>query len=104
MGFVGRLAQFEKSSFARLSAEAGYLLPDAGPLSIDRLSQQACRNLATDLRLKALALTKKSSGEHQGTALPFLQCRLLKVVASILSERAPWKLCQVITSAVELHC
>ena len=28
MGFVGRLAQFDQSFFARLSAEAGYLLPD----------------------------------------------------------------------------
>ena len=100
MGFVERLAQLEKSFFSRVSAEAGYLLPDAGPLSVNLLSQRACRNLATDLRLKATTLTKKSSGERQGIALALLQCRLLKLVASILSERAPWQLCQV--SAREL--
>ena len=95
MGFAERLTQLEKSTFARLSAEAGYLLPDAGPLSIDLLSQPACRDMAAYLRLKATMLTKKSSGERQGIALALLQCRLLKLVASILSKRAPWQLCQV---------
>ncbi len=98
-----RLTQLEKSTFSRISAEAGYLLPDAGPLSIELLSQRTCRDIATDLRLKTTVLTKKSSGERQGTALALLQCRLLKLVASILSERAPWQLCQVSAQEVAIR-
>ena len=102
MGFAERLTQLEKSTFSRMSAEASYLLPDAGPLSIEFLSQQACRGMAKDLRLKATTLTKKSSGERQGIAVTLLQCRLLKLVASILSERAPWQLCQVSAQEVAI--
>ena len=57
MGFTERLIQLEKSTFSRMSAEAGYLLPDAGPLSIDLLRQRACRDMASELRLKATTLT-----------------------------------------------
>ena len=86
-----------------MSADAGYLLPDAGPLSIELLSQQTCRDMAVHLRSQATMLTKKSSGERQGIALALLQCRLLKLVASILSERAPWQLCLVSAQEVAIR-
>ena len=104
MGFTERLTQLEKSTFSRMSAEVGYLLPHAGPLSVELLSQQACRDMAAHLRLKATMLTKKSSGERPRIALALLQCRLLKLVASILSERAPWQLCQVSAQEVANWC
>ena len=59
--------------------------------------------MATMLRLKATTLTKKSSGERQGIALAFLHSRLLKLVASVLSERAPWQLCQVSAQEVAIR-
>ena len=99
MGFLQQFAAFEQSYCTRVAEEAAYLLPDAGPLTIDQIAQSQPLSVEFRLAICTLTLPGKSSladiEQHAGERDEVMSSRLLGLLASV-THRAPWRACQVL--------